>query len=144
GALKALGKYVCVVNKDPAPAPLRTFPDVSSIVIADRVDEPFDAAIILECGDLGRTDVAGLDRFFLINIDHHPGNVGFGAINWLNPQAAALGEMIFDLITALGAPLSRDIATHIYMAILTDTGSFHYSSISPRTFDICGRMLEAG
>jgi phosphoesterase RecJ-like protein len=52
--------------------------------------------------------------------------------------------MVFDLVTALGVPLTREIATHIYLAILTDTGSFHYSSISPRTFDICRKTLEAG
>ena len=52
--------------------------------------------------------------------------------------------MVFDLIRALGVALSVDIATHIYLAILTDTGSFHYSSISPRTFDICRQTLEAG
>ena len=52
--------------------------------------------------------------------------------------------MVFDLVRALGVPLSPEIATHIYLAILTDTGSFHYSSISPRTFDICRETLEAG
>ena len=45
--------------------------------------------------------------------------------------------MVFDLVHALGVPLTLEIATHIYLAILTDTGSFHYSGISPRTFDIC-------
>src|SRR5438552_927223 len=58
--------------------------------------------------------------------------------------AAACAEMVYDLVRALGVPLSVDIATHIYLAILTDTGSFHYSSISPRTFDICREALEAG
>ena len=52
--------------------------------------------------------------------------------------------MVFDLVRALGVPLTPEIATHIYLAILTDTGSFHYSSISPRTFDICRECLEAG
>jgi phosphoesterase RecJ-like protein len=52
--------------------------------------------------------------------------------------------MVFELICALGVPLSTEIATHIYLAILTDTGSFHYSSISPRTFDICRQLLESG
>jgi len=80
----------------------------------------------------------------LINIDHHPGNDGYGAINWFDASAAACGEMVFDLVGALGVRLTRDIATHIYLAILTDTGAFHYSSISPRTFDICRACLEAG
>src|SRR2546428_13521035 len=52
--------------------------------------------------------------------------------------------MVFDLVRALGAPWSLEVATHIYLAILTDTGSFHYSSISPRTFDICRETLEGG
>ena len=60
------------------------------------------------------------------------------------PSAAACGEMVFDLVRALGVPLTHEIATHVYLAILTDTGSFHYSSISPRTFEICRQALEAG
>jgi phosphoesterase RecJ-like protein len=143
-ALRALGKEADVVNKDRAPAPLLQFPGVGSITIADRVAGQYDAAIIMECGDLARTGVAGLDAFHVINIDHHPGNTAYGQLNWFDASAAACGEMVFDLIEALGVPLDVDIATHIYLAILTDTGSFHYSSISPRTFDICRRLLEAG
>jgi phosphoesterase RecJ-like protein len=143
-AAQHLGKDVVIVNRDLASSPLMAFPGVSSIRIADAVSGDFDAAVIMECGDLGRPGVAGLDRYFVINIDHHQGNTGYGAINWFDPAAAACGEMVFDLVTALGVPLTREIATHVYLAILTDTGSFHYSSISPRTFDICRQTLEAG
>jgi len=143
-ALRALGKHVVIVNSDPAPAPLQQFPGVDDIVLAPKVDGAFDAAIIMECGDLARTGVEGLDRFFVINIDHHPDNTSYGAINWFDAGAAACGEMVFDLVNALGIRLSVNIATHIYVAILTDTGSFHYSNISPRTFDICREALEAG
>jgi phosphoesterase RecJ-like protein len=143
-ALRALGKDVTVVNADPAPPTLMAFPGVPDIRIAPRVDEAYDAAIIMECGDLSRTGVAGLDAGFVINIDHHPGNANYGRINWFDGRAAACAEMVFDLVVALGVPLSRDIATHVYLAILTDTGSFHYSSLSPRTFDICRQLLEAG
>jgi bifunctional oligoribonuclease and PAP phosphatase NrnA len=143
-ALRALDKTATLVNADPAPAPLTAFPGVPDILIAPEVEGDFDAAIIMECGDLARTGVSGLDRFFVINIDHHPGNTGYGSINWFDAQAAACGEMVFDLIRALGVPLSTAMATHIYLAILTDTGSFHYSSISPRTFEICRDCLDAG
>ena len=143
-ALRALGKEATVVNADPAPPPLMAFPGVADIHISPRAEGDFDAAIIMECGDLGRTGVSGLDRFFVINIDHHPGNTGYGQINWFDAGAAACGEMVFDLVRALGVPLSLEIATHIYLAILTDTGSFHYSSISPRTFDMCRECIEAG
>jgi hypothetical protein len=52
--------------------------------------------------------------------------------------------MVYSLIGALGVPFTREIATHIYLAILTDTGSFHYSNVSSRTFTICSEMLAAG
>jgi len=143
-ALKALGKDVTIVNADRAPGPLQAFPGVETILVADRVSGDFDAAIIMECSDLDRPGVSGLDRFFLINIDHHRGNSGYGQICWFDPSSAACGEMVFDLIGALGVPLSREMATHIYLAILTDTGSFHYAGVSPRTFDTCKQTLEAG
>ena len=143
-ALRALGKEATVINADPAPAPMMAFPGVPEIRIAAAVEGEFDAAIIMECGDLARTGVTGLDRCYVINIDHHPGNSSYGAINWFDAGAAACAEMVFDLVRALGVPLTFEIATHVYLAILTDTGSFHFSSISPRTFDICRECLEAG
>lgn len=143
-ALRALGKEAVVVNADAPPPPLMQFPGVPDIRIADRVEGEFDAAIVMECGDLARTGVQGLNRFFVINIDHHPGNTGYGQLNWYDPSAAACGEMVFDLARALAVPLTLEIAIHVYLAILTDTGSFHYSSISPRTFEICRKTLEAG
>jgi bifunctional oligoribonuclease and PAP phosphatase NrnA len=143
-ALRALGKDVTIVNRDAAPSPIMQFPGVDTIVIANEVVGEFDAAIIMECSDLARTGVSGLNRSFLINIDHHPGNTSFGDINWFDPSASACGEMVFDLVNALGVPMSKEIATHVYLAILTDTGSFHYSGISPRTFEICKQTLEAG
>jgi len=143
-ALRALGKDVEVVNQDPVPPALMAFPGVPAIRVADRVDGAFDAAIVMECSDLSRTGVAGLERYFVINIDHHPGNGNYGAINWFDGSAAACAEMVFDVVHALSVPLSVEIATHVYMGILTDTGSFHFSSISARTFEICRQLVEAG
>jgi len=143
-ALRRMGKHADLVNVDPAPPPIMQFPGVPDIRLAAAIDGDYDAAIIMECGDLSRTGVSGLDRYFVINIDHHQGNTNYGALNWFDAGAAACGEMVFDLVRALEVPLTVEIATHIYLAILTDTGSFHYSSISPRTFDICRECLEAG
>ena len=143
-ALWQMGKDVRLVNGDAPPGPLGVFPGVSRIEVATRIDDPADAVIVMECGDLSRTGVDGFERGFVINIDHHPGNTNFGAINWFEAGAAACGEMVFDLVKVLGLPLTLEIATHVYIAILTDTGSFHYSSISPRTFDICRQCMEAG
>ncbi|HEY6359876.1 MAG TPA: bifunctional oligoribonuclease/PAP phosphatase NrnA [Vicinamibacterales bacterium] len=143
-ALRELGKEARVVFRDQPPGPLQVFPGVNEIEVTERVDDPGDAVIVMESGDLKRTGIEGLDRGFVINIDHHVGNSLYGSLNWFDLSAAACGEMVFDLVKELGVPLTPAIATHVYVAILTDTGSFHYSSISPRTFDICRQCVEAG
>lgn len=144
-ALDALGKDVRLVNADAAPDYYQDFPGMDRIEIVAQVDTSgIDAVIVMECGDLARTGVGGLDHPFIINIDHHVGNSMYGAINWHDETAAACGEMVFDAIRALDVPLSFEIATHIYLAILTDTGAFHHSNITPRTFDICRQTVEAG
>lgn len=135
-ALRHLGKQVRIVNRDLAPPALSGFPGVADIEIAETVDDPGDAVIVMESGALLRTGVAGLERGFIINIDHHLGNTMFGAVNWFDVSASACGEMVFGLVRELGVPLTYDIALHVYIAILTDTGSFHYSNITPRTFNI--------
>jgi phosphoesterase RecJ-like protein len=143
-ALRRLGKEVRVLSRDAPPPPLMVFPGVPDIELVSEIGDPADAVIVMECGDVKRPGIDGLERGFLINIDHHPGNVLFGALNWLDLSAAACGEMVFDLVEELGVPLSYEIALHVYIAILTDTGSFHYSNITPRTFDICRQCMEAG
>jgi bifunctional oligoribonuclease and PAP phosphatase NrnA len=143
-ALRAMGKDATAVTDAIPPVFLQPFPEVAGMQIGPEVAGEFDAALIMECSDLTRTGVAGLDRSPVINIDHHPGNKVYGAINWIDESAAACGEMVFTLIEALGVPLTREIATHVYLAILTDTGSFHFSHLSPRTFEVARRCVEAG
>jgi bifunctional oligoribonuclease and PAP phosphatase NrnA len=144
-ALEALGKDVRIVNADPAPEHYMEFPGADRIEIARSVERTdVDALIVMESGDLTRTGVTGLEGRFIINIDHHQGNTRYGSLNWVDESAAACGEMVFDLVEALGVPLTIEIATHVYLAILTDTGSFHYANITPKTFEICRRTVEAG
>ena len=143
-ALRALGKEATVVTDAIPPVFLQPFPGVAGIQITPDVGGTFDAALIMECSELTRTGVTGLDRSPVMNIDHHPGNTVYGAINWIDESAAACGEMVFTLIEALGVPLTKDIATHVYLAVLTDTGSFHFSHLTPRTYEVARRAVEAG
>jgi phosphoesterase RecJ-like protein len=148
-ALEVLGKDVRIVNADPAPAHYGDFPGLERIeIMRELVERPGrredEALLVMESSDLKRTGVAGLEGRFTVNVDHHQGNTGFGDLNWIDESAAACGEMVFDLIEALGVPPTIEIATHVYLAILTDTGSFHYANITPKTFDICRRCTEAG
>ena len=143
-ALRALGKDARVINRDRVPLQLADFPGVDEIEMAETIPPDTDAVIVLECGDLERTGLADLDRFHVINVDHHPGNTGYGAVQWFDGAAAACGEMVFEIITELGAPMTTDMATQLFVAIVTDTGSFRYPGVSPRTFSISARLLEAG
>jgi len=143
-ALRQLGKDVRVVSRDAPPPPLLVFPGVPEIEIVNEIGDAADAVIVMECGDVKRPGIEGVEGGYVINIDHHPGNLLYGALNWMDLSAAACGEMVFDLVSELGVPLTYEIALHVYIAILTDTGSFHYSNITPRTFDICRLCMEAG
>ena len=143
-ALRAMGKEATVVTDAVPPVFLQPFPGVDGIQITTSVTSRYDAAVIMECGDLSRTGVAGLDRAPVVNIDHHPGNSSYGAINWIDESAAACGEMVCTLIDALGVPLTPEIATHLYLAVLTDTGSFHFSHLTPWTYEVARRAVEAG
>jgi bifunctional oligoribonuclease and PAP phosphatase NrnA len=143
-ALRALGKQADVVFDALPPHFLQPFPGVDQLRVATRIDHPYDAAVVMECGALDRTGVAGLDLSPVLNIDHHPGNTRYGQVNWIDESAAACSELVFTLVEHLGAPLTREVATHIYLGILTDTGSFHFSHMTPRTFDIARRCVEAG
>lgn len=143
-ALEQVGKKTLAVLRDPVPASYQSFPGVDRLVIADRVDAPADAAIVLECSDLSRPGVAGLERYPIVNIDHHLGNAMYGAVNWFDESAAACGELVAELIDTLGATWTPAIASHLYLALATDTGGFRYGPISARTFDTCRRVIEAG
>jgi phosphoesterase RecJ-like protein len=143
-ALREMGKSAEVVMDATPPHFLQPFPAVDGIRIAPSVDETADASIIMECSSLDRTGVRGLDRSPVLNIDHHIGNTCYGQINWIDESAAACSELVFTLIESLGAPFTRDVATHIYLGLLTDTGSFHFSHLTPRSFEIARRSVEAG
>ena len=143
-ALRRLGKQALVVSRDPLPQYCLALPGASEVVQTGRVSGEFDAAVVLECGSLARTELAGLERCFVINVDHHVGNTLYGAVNWFDETAAACGEMVFDIVEGLGVPLTPVIAAPLYVAILTDTGSFQHGNISARTFDICRRIAGAG
>ena len=143
-ALDALGKQVRIVNADVAPSAYAGFPGLDRIEIAPSVDGTYDAVIVMECGDLTRPGVAGLEGRFTINIDHHIGNTGYGDVNWFDERAAACTEMVFSLIEALGVAMTPEIALHVYLGVLTDTGSFRHGSMSARTFEIAAACVAAG
>jgi len=143
-ALRALGKDARVFMRDRLPDPYPEYPHADEIVFAEEVPDDGATVIVMECGDLERTGLAGIERHPVVNIDHHPGNSGFGNVLWFDGTAAACAEMVFDLIVSLEVDVTPAMAKHLYVAIVTDTGSFKYPGVSPRTFETCAKLVRAG
>ena len=142
--LEELGKTVHIFNADPHPRPYQSLPGIERIQVTRQVEGNYDGLFVLECNGLERPGLQGLDRYFVINIDHHPKTKPFGDLNWLDDSAAALGEMIYELAQALQVQLTPEIATNLYVGIFTDTGSFQYSNTRARTFHITGDLVNHG
>lgn len=143
-ALREMGKDVVAFNPDGVPEPFSFLPGASMVVRSLANEVPFDAAFVLDAGELRRAgnDLASRCRA-LVNIDHHPFS-SFGDVQLVDVKASATGALVYRILTARGWPISSDVALCIYTAILSDTGSFRYSNADPEAFDIASRMVSLG
>jgi bifunctional oligoribonuclease and PAP phosphatase NrnA len=142
--LRALDKDVEVIMRDPAPPAYRQLPGADAIRVTPAVDKPYDAVFVIECSDIDRPGLIDLEKQFVVNIDHHSTTELFGTINWIDATASAVGEMIYNLCKATGVRVTQEIAEGVYTALLTDTGSFHYSNTTERTFKIASELVRTG
>jgi phosphoesterase RecJ-like protein len=141
---EALGKEMAVVNRDNTPFPFSHFPDARRIRIGQIDPAGYDCVILLECADVSRSGQENLGDCYKINIDHHYSNFTYADINWINPQASAVGEMIFELGERLGVPMGPEIAENLYCAIVSDTGSFQFSNTTALAFEACHKLAALG
>ena len=142
--LRAMGKQADVVLHDGVPRIYRALPFADQVLQADRVLGNYDAAIILECDSIHRTRLEGLEDRFLISIDHHVSGRPFADVNWIDPKAVATGEMVFRLAREAETPFSPEIATCLYTALMTDTGSFMFQGTNEHTFALARELVLAG
>jgi bifunctional oligoribonuclease and PAP phosphatase NrnA len=142
--LRRMGKRADVVLRDGVPRIYQPLPFADQVVQADRVNGNYEAAILLECDSLQRTRLLGLEDRFLINIDHHLSGRPFGHVNWIDPEAVATAEMVYRLGSTMEVPISPQIATCLYTALLTDTGSFMFEGTNERTFGLARELVRAG
>lgn len=147
-ALEGRGWSVTYGGPHPAPGVLGFLPGIERYGRLGEVAGPFDVVVTTDCPNPARTEglieQARRGARTIVNIDHHPDNRRYGDVNWVDPSAAATGEMVYDLLVALGAPISPAIAMNLFTAIHTDTGSFRYSNVTPKTFRIAGELVVAG
>lgn len=147
-SLRAAGRPVAFACAHPVPDPFQSLPGADEVQQWKEGQGGWEVVVTLDCPDERR--VGGLlegcrqPGTRVLNIDHHADNRRYGDVNWIQPGASATGEMVYELLGAAGLPLSREVATNLYTAIVTDTGSFRYSNTTPTTFRIAARLVEAG
>jgi len=139
-----LGKEVEIINRDKTPFPLNNIPDIEKIEIGQIPAQGFDLVILLECANVSRSGQENLNNYFKINIDHHHSNDYYADINWVEPEASAVAEMIYTLGEKLNIQFTPNIANHLYCAIVSDTGSFQFSNTSSRSFEVCHELIDHG
>ncbi len=79
-----------------------------------------------------------------INVDHHVSNPGYGDLAHIDADAPATGQILYELLAGNHLPIDRDIATNLFAAISTDTGSFQYPQTSARTYEIAAELIRLG
>ena len=144
-ALTEMGKEVVAYNADPVPRKLGFLPGADMVVSSLEAKRHFDVGIVLDVGELRRAKVDVKGRCDLvINIDHHPYSEDFGDIYFVDTKASATAVLIYRVLEQMNWPLSHNVAENIYTAILSDTGSFRYSSANAEAFRVAGSMIECG
>ncbi len=142
--LESLGKSAEVIVRGDVPIAYQNLPGADKIRDVASLDNSYDAVFVIECSDLERPGIDGLEKEFTVNIDHHATSAHFGTINWIDSTASAVGEMIYNLCKAIGGRVTREIAECVYMALVTDTGSFHFSNTTDRTLKVASELVKAG
>jgi bifunctional oligoribonuclease and PAP phosphatase NrnA len=142
--LRGLKKEAEVITCDQVPHAYVKLPGAELVRTVPDIDREYDAVFVIECSDVTRPGLPSLKDQFVVNIDHHSTTALFGDLNWIDSTAAAVGEMIYNLAKAIGAKITPEIASCVYAALLTDTGSFHFSNTTERTFKIASELVRHG
>lgn len=143
--LEALGKNFSLLNDSPVP-PQYGWLELPAPLLETPPDDDYDLAIVLDCGDAPRLGnlQSALDPARMAVIDHHLGNPGFGAVNWVDSGRCATGEMVAFLAKDLGVPLTGPIAMALYTAMATDTGFFSFGGTTAECMELGAEFIRGG
>ncbi len=147
-SLIAAGKNVRLINEDGLPENLAFM--AGAELIETPPSEPLDVevAIALDTATKQRLGDRALNAAskakIWLNIDHHVSNPGYGDLNLIDSTSPATGQILYQLITALGLPLPAETRDAIYVAVSTDTGSFQYPSTTATTYDLAADLIRRG
>lgn len=147
--LEQMGKRYCIASSDAKPVippQYRFLPKINQVKDHRECFEP-KVFVSLECPSMERLGVNGKmarRAKTFINIDHHGDNLKFGTVFWIESEISSTCEMLFELAGHLPVKIDKDIATLLYVGILTDTGRFQYSNVKPATFEVAKQLLQFG
>ncbi len=144
-SLKKLGKEVFIYLEESIPRTYGFLKGYELVKVYDDENVDCDVVVALDTGDLkrlGKRQNIFLNSIASINIDHHVSNTLNATWNHVDIKAAAVGELVFDLIKSMGIQIDQDIAECIYVAISTDTGAFKYSNTSSKTHKIASELIQ--
>jgi bifunctional oligoribonuclease and PAP phosphatase NrnA len=146
-SLKMAGKDVLVIAPDDIPENYRFLPCSDEISNELPVDRRFDVCIIVDSDRPSRLgaaeDVLSLASSLLV-IDHHKESQWDSGVQLIDCSSASCGDIVFDLLTEAGFPITEAVANSLMTAIITDTGSFRFSNVTPLTFRRAASLIEAG
>lgn len=145
--LKNEGHSVASWNEDGLPERFLHLPGASFITKPAKEPEFFDAILVLDTATKSRLGNDLLEKAHAplwVAIDHHVSNERFSHLNWIEPTAPATGEMLAEGFLSRSIPITPEIATNLYVALSTDTGSFQYHNTSAHTFKIAAELVRAG
>jgi len=142
------GRRCTVVTETPLPRAYQFLKGFQEVIDISRAAlPPCDLLVGVDAGSLDRLGRAAAIRKAgtrVLNIDHHVSNAGYGDLNWIEPEAAATGEMVYTLLTELAVPIDPGMAQALLVSLITDTGRFCYSNTTPRTLEIAAALLRLG
>ncbi|MPQ42417.1 DHH family phosphoesterase [Clostridium tarantellae] len=142
--IRSYGKEAYVISKDVVADNLSFLPYAEEI--NGETVKPTDdtnCVIVVDCGNAERVSADLVDfKGIIINIDHHLSNDNYGNVNYIDTNAAATAEIIYDILIDLGVEITEDISKCIYTSLVTDTGSFRYSNATEKTHNIVGALLN--
>ncbi len=140
--LEQLGKNVSFRNTDRASFPLTEFPGFDRVEYKQIYPDKFDIVILMEGGSEDRHGQKNLSEYFTINIDHHVTSSTISDMNWIDTDASAVGELIFDLGNELDINFTPEMGFNLFAAIASDTGSFKYSNTSYRALETASEIVK--
>ncbi|MEP9411674.1 MAG: bifunctional oligoribonuclease/PAP phosphatase NrnA [Candidatus Brocadia sp.] len=147
-ALTGLGKSVFIVNDSPVPQIYKfIIPDTGMYVYPELPKISAEAVFALDSPTLerlGKTKEVIPKDAVIINMDHHISNEYFGTINWVTEQVCATGEIVLTLLKEMNIAITQDIATALYVSIVTDTGRFTHSNTTPEALRAAAFLIECG